>query len=120
MVKTINLEKYMVEETDFLSGRPEGENVRKKEKLEDFSLSDSANKIILKIPLKLIGINISFFLGIFTKTLKIFSTKEDIMKKIELEFDKNVDSEVKSLILQDIDYGISKVLDERDIDEILR
>ncbi|MEG1150093.1 MAG: hypothetical protein RSE17_02255 [Bacilli bacterium] len=118
-MKRIELDKFLSEGNDFLSGRPEGEMARNRERLDEYDLTREGNKIILIISDNIIGINISFFLGLLSISLKPFNTREEILSKVKLEFSGN-DEEIKEVIIEDFEYMIKKVLDKRDIDDILK
>lgn len=117
MKKEIDLKKYC-KDNDFLSGRPEGKDARKNEALDNFNLLEKDNVLEIIIPESIIGINVSFFLGLLSLSLKPFNTKEEILNKVKFNFKTN-DPEKIELIGEDINYMIKKVLDKRDIDDVL-
>ncbi len=119
MEKRIDLQKFLSDGGDYLSGRPEGVMARNREGLDKFDLKKDGNKIILLISDDIIGINISFFLGLLSISLKQFSTREEILNKVKLEFTGN-DQEIEEVINEDFEYMIKKILDKRDIDDILK
>ncbi|MGL5798394.1 MAG: hypothetical protein ACRCYT_09335 [Cetobacterium sp.] len=118
MIKKIELEKFLTPGGDYLSGRPEGEDARGIEKLDEFDLKED-NSIELLISDSIIGVNISFFLGLLSISLKPFQTREDILKKVSLIF-IGKDPEIKELVTEDFEYMIKKILDKRDINDILK
>nr|DAT60589.1 MAG TPA: hypothetical protein [Caudoviricetes sp.] len=109
----INLEDYLLSKTTYLSGRDEGSDVRKILKLDEHD-NDLNEKIKVKISSKMTGINISFFLGLFSKSIE--KLKEKFLEKYVFEYE---DEETKELIEEDVEYGIKEALDSRSIDEIL-
>lgn len=117
--KKIELKKFLSSGGDYLSGRPEGAMARKREDLDNFDLKKDGNKIVLLVSDEIIGINISFFLGLLSISLKQFSTREEILNKVKLEFTGD-DEEIEEVINEDFEYMIKKVLDKRDIDDILK
>ena len=64
---------------------------------------------------KITGINISFFLGLFSKSIKKLKEKE-FRKKYKFEYS---DEETQDLVEEDIEYGINEALDDRTLNEIL-
>ncbi|MGL6113528.1 MAG: hypothetical protein ACRC1R_00675 [Cetobacterium sp.] len=118
MIKKIDLEKFLTPGGDYLSGRPEGEGARKNENLDEFDLKED-NSIELLISDKIIGVNISFFLGLLSISLKPFQTREEILKKVKLVFTGS-DLEIRELVNEDFEYMIKKILDKRDINDILK
>ena len=111
-MRRIELEKYLHSNATYLTGRLEGKDIRTTLDLDREDKSNEPVEVIISS--KMTGINISFFLGLFSKSLKIL--KENFTEKYIFVYS---DEETRDLIEEDIEYGIKEALDERSIDEIL-
>ena len=100
MGKKINLEKMISAGTIILSGRDKGEALREKLSLD--SLEDSEEMIEIVIPEAIVSFNSSYFLGLFTPSIKKYKTKEGFFEKYNFTCDK--------YIMQDINDGIDEAL----------
>ena len=109
----INLEKYLLSNSTYLTGREEGKDVRKILKLDEYD-NDLKTKIVIRISSKMTGINVSFFLGLFSKSIE--KLKDKFLEKYIFEYE---DEETKELVEEDVEYGIKEALDTRTLDEIL-
>lgn len=110
----VRLEKFLNDST-YLSGRPNGVSARKNIKLDTIDNSDEKVEFIISD--RITGIGVSFFLGLFSKSVKKF--KEDkFREKYIFKFEVSSE-EVKENILNNIKYGINQALDERSLRDIL-
>lgn len=103
----IDLKKHIPEGTKYLSGRDEGNYYKKlilKEKNWD--------KLVIKIPETIIGINMSFFLGMFDEFIGQFNTRKEINENIEFDIPN---SKYKSYVEKDIKSAIDEILDNKSI-----
>lgn len=108
------LDQYLHSNSTYLTGREEGKDVRKRldlDKLDDLK----EKEVTFFISDKITGINISFFLGLFSKSIKKLKEKE-FRKKYKFEYS---DEETQDLVEEDIEYGINEALDDRTLNEIL-
>ena len=98
----IDLLEYRGVNSTMFTGRPQGEQVRKK--LNFDSVDNSSKKIILVIPTGTTSFNPSFFLGLLFDSISNLGIEEF---KQKYEFDlSNVDSEFKTIINDDIEDGM--------------
>ena len=98
----IDLLEYRGVKSTMFTGRPQGEQVRKK--LNFDSVDNSSKKIILVIPTGTTSFNPSFFLGLLFDSISNLGIEEF---KQKYEFDlSNVDSEFKTIINDDIEDGM--------------
>jgi len=98
----IDLLEYRGVNSTMFTGRPQGEQVRKK--LNFDSVDNSSKKIILVIPTGTTSFNPSFFLGLLFDSISKLGIEEF---KQKYEFDlSNVDSEFKTIINDDIEDGM--------------
>jgi len=98
----IDLLEYRGVKSTMFTGRPQGEQVRKK--LNFDSVDNSSKKIILVIPTGTTSFNPSFFLGLLFDSISKLGIEEF---KQKYEFDlSNVDSEFKTIINDDIEDGM--------------
>lgn len=98
----IDLLEYRGVNSTMFTGRPQGEQVRKK--LNFDSVDNSSKKIILEIPTGTTSFNPSFFLGLLFDSISNLGIEEF---KQKYEFDlSNVDSEFKTIINDDIEDGM--------------
>ncbi|MGL5356290.1 MAG: hypothetical protein ACRDAQ_07075 [Cetobacterium sp.] len=104
-MEKIKIDKFLPSsESDYLNGRPEGEDARKNLKLDEKDKKDE--KIEIFISNKLIGINISFFLGLFSKSIVKYKEKEFYEHYKFLYEDK----ETEKLVKKDIENGVKEAL----------
>lgn len=103
----IDLKTYIPKGTRYLSGRDEGNDYKKL--LQKHNKND---KLIIKIPETIVGINMSFFLGMFDELIGTFKDRKEINQNIEFDIP---DSEYKEFIKKDIDSAIDEILDDRSI-----
>lgn len=112
MNRTIKLEKYLLSNSDYLTGRPEGEDVRRILKLDEED--KKKDEVIFQVSKKVTGINVSFFLGLFSKSVKDLS-EAGFREKYKFEYENE---EIEELVEEDITYGMNEALDTREIDKI--
>ena len=113
MNKTVNLEKFLHSNSSYLTGRPEGEDVRKILKLDEEDKNEKELTFIISD--KVTGMNVSFFLELFSKSVKVLS-EIGFRKKYKFSYENK---EIKELVEEDIDYGINEALDDRDMETIV-
>lgn len=107
MEKNVILKEYLtIPEQKYFNGRPEGQAVRKTLKLD--IEDEKKNTIKFYINSGLIGMNVSFFLGLFSPTISKFGMKEFENRYI-FEYE---DEEVKKLFEKDFEYGKKAALRE--------
>ena len=99
MQQMIDLTKYTGRDEIILSGRPKGEELRQKLNLEKMDSEADAIKII--IPQHIVSLNSSFFLGLFTESVKKFG---------EEGFRSKYFFECRPILMKDIDAGIHQAL----------
>lgn len=91
-IKIIELEEYKDKNSKVFSGKKRGIAVRKELKIDELDKSDYTIEVI--VPKDTFSINASFFLGLFSKSIKflgeesfrgkyIFDTTEEIRKNID-------------------------------------
>jgi len=98
----INLIEYRGNNSTMFTGRPQGEEVRKK---LGFDMVDkNENKIILEIPVGTTSFNPSFFLGLLFESISKLGV-EKFEEKYEFDLSK-VDSDFKEIIEDDIEDGM--------------
>jgi hypothetical protein len=98
--KSINLTNYIPSTSIILTGRDSGEELRSKLELD--KIEDEIAVINITIPDRIVSFNSSYFLGLFTPSVKKYKTKEEFLKKYNFKCDK--------WILKDIDDGINEAL----------
>ncbi|MGL4861782.1 MAG: hypothetical protein ACRC4T_01510 [Cetobacterium sp.] len=104
-MERINIDKFLpTPESDYLNGRPEGETARKNLKLNE--KDNKEEKVEIFISSKLIGINISFFLGLFSESIVKYKEKEFYEHYIFIYEDK----ETEKLVEKDIKNGVKEAL----------
>ncbi len=111
----IHLEKFLMPNDDYLSGRPEGNTARRNLKLDKYDNEEV--KINTVISDKIIGINVSFFLGLYSISINRLGSKEKFLEKFSFEICSS-NKDRKEIILGDINYGIKEALDESDFDDL--
>ena len=103
----IDLKNYIPSGMRYLSGRDEGDNYKKL--LQNY---DGKNKLVVKIPESIVGINMSFFLGMFDEFIGQFNTRKEINENIEFDIPN---SKYKSYVEKDIKSAIDEILDNKSI-----
>jgi hypothetical protein len=68
MERRINLLKYRGSQSSLFTGRPQGEDARKEQKLDELDKTD--DKVIIVIPEGTTSLNPSFYLGLLYKSIK--------------------------------------------------
>lgn len=96
----INLQDKISAGSKILSGRDKGEALRQKIDLD--KREEEHNKITIVIPPSIVSFNSSYFLGLFTPSIKKYKTREGFLEKYEFECDQ--------FIQQDIEDGIKEAL----------
>lgn len=91
-------------ESDYLNGRPEGEDARKNLKLDEKDQRGEKTEIFISN--KLIGINISFFLGLFSKSVVKYKENE-FYRYYNFIYE---DEETEKLVKKDIENGVKEAL----------
>ena len=95
MQETIDLSKYAGQEEIVLSGRPKGEELRRKLDLAGKETQADVIKII--VPQHVVSLNSSFFLGLFTDSVRRFG---------EEGFRSKYCFECRPILMRDIEAGI--------------
>ncbi|MGL5544713.1 MAG: hypothetical protein ACRDB6_06365 [Cetobacterium sp.] len=104
-MERINIAKFLPSsKSDYLNGRPEGEDARKNLKLD--VKDEKEEKVEIFISNKLIGINISFFLGLFSRSVVKYKEK-GFYEHYKFIYE---DEETKKLVEKDIENGIKEAL----------
>lgn len=101
----INMEKFIPASSIILTGRDKGKEARININIDE--LEEKNDKIILVIPDKIVSFNSSFFLGLFTPSIKKYKTKERFLEKYEFKCDDT--------IMEDIYYGIGEALKKTNV-----
>ncbi len=113
MNNNINLRSYRPSSATSYSGRPQGEDVRKKLKLD---IEDAlAEPIQVIIPNDTSSFNPSFFLGLFFKSISKLGV-DRFSRKYDIIFETNND-ELKKILSKDIQDGLrnaKNTLDNKD------
>lgn len=99
MQQTIDLTKYAGREEIVLSGRPKGEELRRKLGLEE--KEQQADIITIIVPQHVVSLNSSFFLGLFTDSVRRFG---------EEGFRSKYSFHCRPVLLKDIEAGIHQAL----------
>ena len=108
MIQVVDLSKYINLEDRYLSGRDEGNDFKKMlDKKVKFS---KAEKLEIEIPPTLVGINMSFFLGLFEEIMGKFKTREEIKENIKFDVPN---TKFKKYIEKDIRDGIKEILEDK-------
>lgn len=100
MMKKFNLANLISTGSIILSGRDKGEKLREKINL-DF-IEENEDVIEITIPNAIVSFNSSYFLGLFTPSIKKFKTKEAFLSKYHFVCDE--------FIQKDINDGIEEAL----------
>lgn len=114
MKKNVILKEYLtIPEQRYFNGRPEGQAIRKTLKLD--MEDEKKNEIEFYINSGLIGMNVSFFLGLFSPTISKFGLK-DFETRYTFKYE---DEEVKQLFEKDFEYGKKAALREINPDNLI-
>ena len=112
MIQVVDLSKYINLEDRYLSGRDEGNHFRNMLQKHKIDFNES---IEIKIPKRIIGINMSFFLGMFDEKIGKFNSREELENKIKFTIENE---KYRKQIEEDIDTAISEILDNQSIEEL--
>jgi hypothetical protein len=104
-IKIINLSNHIPSASIILTGRDPGEELRSKLELD--KIEDEIEVINISVPDRIVSFNSSYFLGLFTPSIKKYKTKEEFLKKYKFKCDK--------WILKDIDDGINEALKKSNV-----
>lgn len=96
----INLQKYIPNGSIILTDRNRRKELRKRLDLD--RLENEQDKILVFIPESIVSFNSSFFLGLFTPSIKKCGSKEKFLGKFEFKCDKYIE--------EDINDGINEAL----------
>lgn len=107
----ILLENY--QSYDYITGRNKGKDYRKKLNLD--SLEDDFPIICVDVPKDTIGINISFMLGLFGKSIRKYG-RTKFLEKYKFNYPN---SQVEKLVEIDLEKAIKEALDKRNARNIL-
>ena len=104
-MKMINIKnELLIPNFKYLNGRPEGEDARKKLGLDKLEDNECFKGIEFYVDKGLTGINVSYFLGLFSPT--IFKKGETFFKnKYKFKYAGNVE---KELFETDIEEGLKE------------
>lgn len=97
----IDLGEFSSEQSIVLSGRPKGVNVRKKLELDTHDAA--TGELLVSIPERIISLNSSFFLGLFSPSVKILGVEG---------FEKKYKFKCREELLEDIERGKREALNE--------
>lgn len=110
----IDLNDYIYpKDTKFLSGRPNGEKVRRDSQIDD--VEDKYKCIEIIIPNNIKAINPSYFLGFLGPSVRKCITEEDFNKKFKFKISS---SDSQSFVESDINDGIQRALKESGLIEL--
>ena len=112
MSQVVDSSKYINLEDRYLSGRDEGNHFRDMLQKHKIDFNES---IEIKIPKRIIGINMSFFLGMFDEKIGKFNSREELENKIKFTIENE---KYRKQIEEDIDTAISEILDNQSIEEL--
>ena len=96
----INIKDKIPSKTVILSGRTKGKKMRDILKLDELEEKEDIIEITISKPIA--SFNSSYFLGLFTVSIKKYKTKEAFLKKYNFVCDE--------YIMQDINDGIDEAL----------
>jgi len=105
MSKRINLQDKISNGSIILSGREKGETLREKLNLDQ--LEQDNDEVVIVVPDSIVSFNSSYFLGLFTPSIKKYKSKEKFLKKYKFECDE--------YILKDIEDGITEALKKNNL-----
>lgn len=111
-MKTITLTKEHRggNQSTTFSGRPEGEAVREKLKLD--SIDGNSEGVVVIIPNDTTSFNPSFFLGLFYKSIKSLGSVDAFKKKFTFDFSNFTDQELLKYIEKDIEDSFRRCINE--------
>ncbi len=101
MNETIDLTPFQTEGAWVFSGRPRGQKIRQELEIDKIDTKPTPVKVI--IPNEIIGLNPSFFLGLFGPSVRKFGADKF---RIKYPFTCN------SAVITDIEEGITQALKE--------
>lgn len=114
MEKLIYLKKYLpTSNHNYFNGRPEGKDTRVSLQLD--IKDEKKEKLTFFVNKGLVGMNVSFFLGLFSKTI-LKCGLEDFKNRYIFEYE---DEDTKRLFEKDIEYGIKAALRETNPENLL-
>ena len=104
-MKKVNIKKELLSPNfKYLNGRPEGTNARKKLQLDNLESDNDFEGIVFYVDKGLTGINVSYFLGLFSPT--VFNNSEEFFKeKYKFEYASDIE---KMLFEPDIEEGLKE------------
>ena len=105
MSKRINLQDKISSGSIILSGREKGEHLREKLKLDE--LERDNDEIVIIVPDSIVSFNSSYFLGLFTPSIKKYKSREKFLEKYKFECDEYID--------KDIEDGIAEALKKKNL-----
>lgn len=100
MSKRINLQDKISSGSIILSGRDKGEMLREKLNLEQ--LEQDNEEVVIIVPESIVSFNSSYFLGLFTPSIKKYRSREKFLEKYKFECDEYIG--------KDIEDGITEAL----------
>ncbi len=107
MQNRIILKDYLlIPEQKYFNGRPEGQDTRKILKLD--TVDEKKESVEFYINSGLIGMNVSFFLGLFSPTISKYGLN-DFESRYVFTYE---DNQVKKLFEKDFEYGKKAALRE--------
>lgn len=90
--KKINILNEISSGTIILSGRDKGELLREKIKLD--KLEEQYDRITFVIPESIVSFNSSYFLGLFTPSIKKYGGKEGFLDKYTFLCDEYINNDI--------------------------
>lgn len=113
-MKKVYLKDYLTTNShNYFNGRPEGTDTRNALNLDE--KDKNKENLIFFISKNLIGMNVSFFLGMFSKTISKCGL-EDFKKRYIFQYETD---ETRQLFEKDINYGIKAALRETTPENLL-
>ena len=111
--KKIELKRYLLSDSNYLSGNLGGKEARKDLELDKFDKNNGHMTIFISE--EIIGIGFSFFLGLFSPSIKKLGEKK-FRKRFIFDYE-NIQTE--KLVKLDVEYGINRVLEARTFIDVL-
>lgn len=109
----IKINNVISQTTTVLSGRPEGEKARANLKLDEIESNDNQYDVL--IPERIRTFNVSYFLGLFSISIKILGESK-FREKYKFYLENNGQKlDLSETIHEDIEEGIEWALDETEI-----
>lgn len=105
MSRRINLQDKISNGSIILSGRDKGEVLREKLNLDQLEQDD--DEVIIIVPESIVSFNSSYFLGLFTPSIKKYKSREKFLEKYKFECDEYID--------KDIEDGITEALKKNNL-----